>query len=74
MYLINETTKKSIQETMFEASLLLASIPNEILTPEMQEKVDRVIWDLTENGAILNRMQPTETTEETDMREFHTMD
>jgi len=71
MYTLNNNTKKSIQETMFEASLLLASIPNEILTAEMQEKVDRVIWDLTENGAILNRMQPIE---EIDMSEFHTMD
>jgi hypothetical protein len=74
MYNLNETTKKRIQETMFEASLVLASIPNEILTAEMQEKVDRVIWDLTENGAFLNRMQPTQPTEETDMREFHIMD
>jgi hypothetical protein len=74
MYTINTLTKESMHETMFEAALLLSSIPAELLTDEMKEKVDKTIWDLTHHLATLTQLKQVKKDEVIDIREFHEMD
>ncbi len=71
MYTLNPTTKQNIEETLYEAGMLLSSIPNELLTPEMQEKVDIAIYNCSLHWQTLGRLKQIE---EIDIREFHQMD
>ena len=71
MYNLNPKTKEKIQETLFEAGLLLSSIPEELLTTEMWEKVQDTIHNCLYDYQFLNTLKEVE---EIDIREFHQMD
>jgi len=71
MYSITQETKNLISTNLYEASIVIASIPEELIDEEMK-KIIEIILHNTKNN--LNLLDNLIATQEFDSSEFHQMD
>jgi hypothetical protein len=71
MYSISQETKDQLSKNIFEASMIIASIPDEIINKEMREIIDVILYVSKSNISFLDNLKEVEVV---DPSEFHQMD
>jgi hypothetical protein len=71
MYSISQETKNQLSKNIFEASMIIASIPDEIINKEMREIIDVILYVSKSNISFLDNLKEVEVVDPT---EFHQMD
>jgi hypothetical protein len=71
MYSISQETKDQLSKNIFEASMIIASIPDEIINKEMREIIDVILYVSKSNISFLDNLKEVEVVDPT---EFHQMD
>ena len=71
MYSISQETKNQLSKNIFEASMIIASIPDEIINKEMREIIDVILYVSKSNISFLDNLKEVEVV---DPSEFHQMD
>jgi hypothetical protein len=71
MYSISKETKNQLSRNIFEASMIIASIPDEIINKEMRETIDVILYVSKSNISFLDNLKEVEVV---DPSEFHQMD
>jgi hypothetical protein len=71
MYSISQTTKDQLTTTLYEASIIIASIPESLFDEEMKKIVEIVLHDAKNQITLLDNLKEPEIN---DSSEFHQMD
>jgi len=71
MYSITQETKNLISTNLYEASIVIASIPEELIDEEMKKIIEIILHNTKNNINLLDNLIATQ---ELDSREFHQMD
>ena len=71
MYSISQTTKEQLTTTMYNASVIIASIPESLFDKEMKKLVENVLHDAKNQINLLDNLKKPEIN---DSSEFHIMD
>lgn len=71
MYKISKEKKDQLSKNIFEASMIIASIPDEIINKEMREIIDVILYVSKNNMSFLDNLKEEEII---DPSEFHQMD
>lgn len=71
MYTINETKREELTDCLFQQSMLIASIPEQIIDEQMKEIIQKVLFQSQQNINFLKNLQASK---EIDIRDFHQMD
>jgi uncharacterized protein YaaR (DUF327 family) len=71
MYSISQTTKEQLTTTMYNASVIIALIPESFFDKKLKKLVENVLHDAKNQINLLDNLIATQ---EFDSREFHQMD
>jgi hypothetical protein len=71
MYSISEQTKNQLSQVLYEASIIISSIPESLFDEEMKKIVDIVLHDAKNQINFLDNLKEPEIN---DPSEFHIMD
>ena len=71
MYKISKEKKDQLSKNIFEASMIIASIPDEIINKEMRKIIDVILYVSKNNMSFLDNLKEEEII---DPSEFHQMD
>lgn len=71
MYSISQTTKEQLTTTMYNASVIIASIPESLFDKQMKKLVENVLHDAKNQINLLDNLKKPEIN---DSSEFHQMD
>ena len=71
MYSISQTTKEQLTTTMYNASVIIASIPESLFDKEMKKLVENVLHDAKNQISLLDNLKKLKFN---DLSEFYQMD
>ena len=71
MYSISQTTKEQLTTTMYNASVIIASIPESLFDKEMKKLVENVLHDAKNQISLLDNLKKLKFN---DSSEFYQMD
>ena len=71
MYSISQTTKEQLTTTMYNASVIIASIPESLFDKEMKKLVENVLHDAKNQINLLDNLKKLKFN---DSSEFYQMD
>ena len=71
MYSISQTTKEQLTTTMYNASVIIASIPESLFDEEMKKLVENVLHDAKNQISLLDNLKKLKFN---DSSEFYQMD
>ena len=71
MYSITQTTKEQLTTTMYNASVIIASIPESLFDEEMKKLVENVLHDAKNQISLLDNLKKLKFN---DLSEFYQMD